>query len=239
MTTLTIVQARMGSERLPGKVLADMGGQPVLQRVLCRAAAADLGPIVVATSARVRDYPIADLCDQLGVECFRGPHIDVLRRFYLCALEHGLDDEDVVVRVTADCPLLCPELLRKVVDTRRRTDADYAGIAGAPDGLAQECFTFAALEKAWAEAVSGYDREHVVTYMLDGEGWFKCAYATADKALRSRAHFRLTLDTEEDLDLLRDLYAATDGELFGMTSAQILDAVAGDAALAAMAVRPL
>lgn len=250
MSTLTVVQARMSSERLPGKALMDVGGKPVLQHVLCRVQQADVGPFVVATSARGADNPIADLCALLDVPCLRGSERDVLDRFYLTAKHFGNDHEDdVVVRVTADCPLLCPSLLREVVE-RQPSDpsdpvfndpADYVGVHGAPNGFGQECLRFGALEQAWQEADSAYDREHVVPFIEDDPEahGFRRAYVEADEALRSRSHFRLTVDDEGDLELLRRLYGVTGGALFGLSSREILAAVESDQALTALAARRL
>lgn len=229
MTTLTIIQARMGSDRLPGKVLADIGGVTVLERVIQRLEMCDedLGRIVVATTARGGDAPIFDLCADIGVECFGGSEHNVLNRFFRAADHHGANhDDDVIVRITADCPLLCPDLLAATVRLLRATEADYVGAAGAPVGFGQEAFTFAALERAWLEATLPEDREHVVTYIEGQPDVFRVAYVEAEDWMRSRSHWRFTLDEQADLDWLRDLYGRTDGRLFEMTSMEILDAAA-------------
>lgn len=229
MTTLTLIQARLGSTRLPGKVLADIGGKSVLERVIGRLLRCDedLGRIVVATSAKAGDNAIADACMMIGVDCYRSSEHDVLNRFYRAAVHHqACEDADVIVRITSDCPLLCPDLLAATVRLLRATGADYAGVAGAPVGFGQEALTFRALETSWAHATIPDDREHVITFVENQPDMFKLAYVEADESLRSRSHFRLTLDTQDDLELLRDLYDRTDGALFEMTSSEILDAVA-------------
>lgn len=240
MTTLTVVQARMGSTRLPGKALADIGGKTVLERVIDRLelATEDIGRIVVATTVRGNDNPIADLCYDIGVDCYRSSERDVLNRFYRSALDYqACEQNDVIVRITADCPLLCPELLAATIRLLRATEADYAGVAGAPAGFGQEAFTFSALERAWALARMPDDREHVVTFIESQPDEFRLAYVEADEALRSCSHWRLTLDEQEDLDLMRALYAITDGRLFEMTSAQILGVVQSNVALVELAER--
>lgn len=229
MATLTLVQARMGSTRLPGKALADIGGKPVLGRVIDRLELCDedLGRIIVATSAKAADNAIADLCLLLGVDCYRSSEHDVLNRFYRAAVHHQASEpDDVIVRITADCPLLCPDLLAATIRLLRATEADYVGAAGAPVGFGQEAFTFAALERAWLEATLPEDREHVVTYIEGQPDEFRVAYVEAEDWMRSRSHWRFTLDEQGDLDWLRDLYGRTDGRLFEMTSAEILDAAA-------------
>lgn len=237
MTTLTIIQARTGSQRLPGKALADVGDKTVLERVIDRATLADLGPLVVATSARAADNAIEDLCLMVGVPCYRSSEHDVLNRFYRTAVHYqAVGDDAVIVRVTADCPLLCPHLLGSVA-ALCQTGLDYVGVSGAPNGLGQEAFSFGALEDAWAEARSADDREHVVPFIEDDPKRFQVEYVQADEALRSRAHWRLTVDEAEDLDLLRRLYDATLGELFTLDSHAVLEAVEADAGMLALATR--
>lgn len=238
MTTLTIVQARMGSTRLPGKVMAEIGGQPVLRHVLGRVVQACISPIVVATSARGSDQPIADLCDELAIPCYRSSEHDVLNRFYRAAKHHGADQpDDTIVRVTADCPLLCPELLRATVDLHEAVGADYTGVQGAPEGFGQEAIRFAALEQAWQEARTPSDREHVIPFIQDDPDRFRVAYVEAPDFMFRGQRLRFTVDTQEDVDLLNILYGVTCGRLFQMGSRQILDAVRSDTAAYALASR--
>lgn len=238
MTTLTVIQARTGSTRLPGKVLADIGGKPLLQRVIERAQTADLGPLTVATTARAHDNAIADLCVMLGVDCYRSSERDVLNRFYRAAVHHQvIEQDDAIVRVTADCPLLCPELLTSTVMALDALAVDYVGVNGAPNGLGQESMTFGALEEAWAEAETQHDREHVITYIEDRPDDFQVRYVEAEDWMRSRAHWRLTVDDQDDLDLMRRLFDATGGELFALDSRAVLEAVEADAGMLALATR--
>lgn len=240
MSTLTIVQARLGSQRLPGKALADVGGKTVLERVIERAqmTQADLGRVVVATSARTPDNAIAELCEMVGVECYRSSEHDVLNRFYRVAVHcQNIDPGDTIVRITADCPLLCPELLTATVRLRELLSADYVGVYGAPNGLGQEALSFAALETAWVEAEMPEDREHVITFVEDAPDRFTVKYVAASEALQARAHWRLTLDDADDLDLLRRLFDATGGALFEMRSEDILALVDADVGLLALAER--
>src|SRR4249919_2185599 len=134
MRTLVVIQARMGSTRLPGKVLADLGGRPLLGLQLDRLAALADARVMVATSSLNRDDPIVALAAERGVSTVRGPEDDVLRRF---AMALGAQPADEVVRLTADCPLTDPRLVDAARALLRSTGADYAGnapIRTFPDG---------------------------------------------------------------------------------------------------------
>lgn len=239
MKTLTIIQARTGSARLPGKALAEIGDRSILEHVIARTRSANLdGELIVATSARAADNPIADLCVMVGVDCYRSSERDVLNRFYRAAVHNELADDDVIVRVTADCPLLCPVLLDATVTLMQSLSGlDYAGVKGAPNGLGQEAVRFGALKQAWEEATMPDDREHVITFVEDNPDRFGLAYVEADDWMRERSHWRLTVDDLEDLELLQRLYGMTDGRLFELGSREIVDAVAADEALTALASR--
>jgi len=124
---VAVVQARMGSSRLPKKSLADICGRPMLARLLDRVRAVRLlDKIVVATTDQASDDPIAQFCQQEGVSCFRGSEQDVLDRFYCAAKKLGAD---TVVRITADCPLIDPEVIDKVIVSFKNGDCDYASNA--------------------------------------------------------------------------------------------------------------
>jgi spore coat polysaccharide biosynthesis protein SpsF (cytidylyltransferase family) len=172
MRTVAIVQARMGSTRLPGKVMADLGGKPVLALVLERTALTPgLDEVAVAAPDLPRDDAIAEFCAAEGITCIRGSEADVLDRYHRAAAQTGAD---VVVRITADCPLIDPEVVGRLLAFRAENGFDYAGNAtGAlppgrnrfPDGLDCEVFTRAALDLAHAEATDAYDREHVTPFL--------------------------------------------------------------------------
>lgn len=241
MNTLTIVQARLGSSRLPGKVLADIGGKTALERVIERVEMCpeDVGQIVVATTARTPDNAIATLCKHIGVECYRSSEHDVLNRFYRTAIHYeAVGPDALIVRVTADCPLLCPDLLGDTIRVARGLRADYVGVNACPNGFGQEVLSFEALETAWIEADSEHDREHVVPFIEDEAfGRFLVTYVDVEDWMRARAHWRLTLDEKVDLALMRRLYEVTEGRLFSLGSADILAAVESDAALVELALR--
>lgn len=200
-----IVQARMGSTRLPGKVLLDIAGRPMLERVLSRLdRARSVESVLVATSVLPRDDVLAAFCAERGRPCFRGDQDDVLDRYYQAAKSVGATE---IVRVTSDCPFIDPEVVDAVVEARRRAGADYASNTleprTFPRGLDVEVFTFAALERAWREDKSPAWREHVTPYLYRAPS-FRLEAVTNDADLSG---CRWTVDTPEDLDFARRAYA--------------------------------
>ena len=204
MKTVAIIQARMGSTRLPGKVLMDLGGETVLTRVVRRVQRARLvQEVVVATTESRHDNVIADECDRLGVRVTRGPEDDVLDRYRRAALECSAQ---YVVRVTSDCPLIDPELVDETIRVVFAEKADYGSNVFPrryPRGLDTEVFTVAALERAWREASKSHQREHVTPYLYEHPEIFRLASAAG---LEDYSHHRWTLDTPEDMELLRAIY---------------------------------
>lgn len=202
MAVVAIIQARMGSTRLPGKVLADLGGKPVLQWVV-EASTAIPGNerVIVATSTDAADDVIAGWCDRSRVQVFRGHADDVLDRF---AGASRLAGADVIIRVTADCPLLDPAEAGMVVERVVAEDFDYAcnnDPPTYPDGLDCEAFTRSALEDAAAHAKRPSEREHVTPFMRDPANGFRVARIRC--SLGDLGGERWTLDTAEDLAFLR------------------------------------
>lgn len=202
---VAVVQARMTSSRLPGKVLEDLGGEPVLRRVLGRlAGAVEVQEVVVATSDDPSDDAVAAAA---GVAVVRGPLEDVLERYRLAVAAHPCD---AVVRVTADCPLIDPAVVDAVV--RRWREGDEAYVANVieprtfPQGMDTEVVSADALAAAAAEATDPHDREHVTPFVRDRPERFPQAAVRRDPPA---SHLRLTLDTPEDLRALRDLVART------------------------------
>lgn len=215
--TLAIVQARMSSRRLPGKVLADLAGAPMLARQIERIMrAATLDRIVVATSDDGSDDPIAQLGAKLGVDVFRGSLDDVLERFHETAMHYP---GAPIVRLTADCPLCDPAVIDKVVAAYRAGETDYVSNTLArtwPDGLDVEVFSRDALDRAQREARTASEREHVTPYIYTHPDIFAIAQVRDDT---DRAALRWTVDTPRDLDFVRAVYEAllADNPAFGMT----------------------
>lgn len=204
MRVVAIIQARMGSSRLPGKVLKDLGGEPVLARVINRTRKAKrLDEVVVATSLHSGDDVIAEACARRSIACFRGCEADVLDRYHGAAQMFAAD---VIVRVTSDCPLIDPELIESTVHVLLERRADYATnalVVTYPRGLDVEVFTFEALASAWRSAKEPYQRTHVTPFLYESSGRFKVESLAADS---DYSKYRWTLDTSEDLDLMRSIY---------------------------------
>ena len=205
MNIVAIIQARMGSSRLPAKVMKDVSGQPMLARVVNRVRRAKMpSKVVIATSTETADVAIAEFCDAYSVPVFCGNELDVLDRYYQAARVHAAD---VVVRITSDCPLIEPEILDRVVEAFQGSQPDYASntmVRTYPRGLDVEVVGMAALDRAWREASGGYQRTHVTPYFYQNPMLFRCLNV-ADKLDHSA--YRWTVDTTEDLEFVRAIYA--------------------------------
>jgi spore coat polysaccharide biosynthesis protein SpsF len=210
---VAIIQARMGSSRLPGKVLADLAGAPLLARMIERVRhARTIARIVVATPDGPADAPLRALAEQLGVVCFAGSEDDVLARFAGAAAAAGADP---VVRLTADCPLIDPALIDRCVLHFLAGRWDHVALDGAfPDGLDTEVVAAAALARAAAEARLPSEREHVTPYIWKRPGTFRCA--TVACPVPAGEH-RWTVDEPRDLEFVRAVWTRLDrpGRVFG------------------------
>lgn len=211
---VAIVQARIGSSRLPGKTIADVAGRPLLWHVVDRVRRAKrIDLVVVATTDKSTDDAIAELCEREKIPCFRGDEQDVLDRFYAAARAYHAD---TVARITADCPLIDPEVIDKVVARFAQGDCDYAANVlryTYPDGLDTEVFSFAVLERAWREARKPSEREHVTPYLRAGS--FRTANVESDAPVPMGA-YRWTVDRASDLEFVRQVYGAlAENESFG------------------------
>lgn len=200
-----ILQARMSSTRLPGKVLADIVGKPMLQHILTRLACAQsLNGIVVATTTDLADDAIATFCEHAGVICFRGSNADVLDRYYNAACRLSIR---TIVRITADCPLLDPEIIDRTVELFRTEPYDYVSTTCLertwPDGLDVEVFSIQALEKAWREADWQSEREHVTPFIWKHPERFRLGQLQCDRDL---SDLRWTVDDPRDLEFVRTVY---------------------------------
>lgn len=215
-----IVQARMKSTRLPGKVLKDVCGRPMIGRVLSRARTSKLvHDIVVATTDDKADDAIVALCMECGWKFYRGSEVDVLDRFYKAACQYNAD---VIVRLCADNPLLDGEVIDMVVraylsDYQR---FDYASNTLPPQtfpiGMGVEVFSFSALERAWREDTNLKWREHVTAYMYKHPDKFKLLRISNHQ---DYSFIRWTVDTKEDLELVRTVYKYFGDESFSWREA--------------------
>jgi spore coat polysaccharide biosynthesis protein SpsF len=206
----------MGSSRLPGKVLADLGGEPVLAFLLRRLRRAPVDAVVLATSDSALDDPVAALGADCGVPVVRGSELDVLARYVDALDAHPADD---VIRITADCPLADPALISRALDVHRRSGADYTSntlVRTYPDGLDVEVVRASALRVADAEAEAAEEREHVTPFLYRRPERFELASFTHSDFL---ADHRWTLDTPADLAFLRGLVETLADPSFAWTQA--------------------
>jgi spore coat polysaccharide biosynthesis protein SpsF len=203
---LGILQARLSSRRLPGKVLKPILGRPMLERQIERLRRSRrMEGLVVATSTDAGDDAIAALCRSLEVECFRGSLEDVLDRFYRAALRHS---PGAAIRLTADCPLADPEVIDRLVDLHTASGLDYTSntlVRTYPDGLDAEVVTLPCLEAAWREAALPSEREHVTPFIYNHPQRFRLGNLAQPADM---SHLRWVVDEPEDLAFVSAIYGA-------------------------------
>jgi spore coat polysaccharide biosynthesis protein SpsF len=218
---ITIVQARMSSSRLPGKVLRPILGRPMLALQLERIARSRrIGRLVVATSSGGDDDVIAEACAAWGVPCWRGALHDVLDRFYQAARHFAATQ---VVRLTADCPLTDWRVIDNVIERHVETNAEYTSNTvqrSFPVGLDTEIMRFEALEAAWRDATGQADREHVTRFIYTHPGRFQIEQVVQNDDF---SPLRWTVDTPADFDLVRHVYEKLYLENPRFTTENILD----------------
>lgn len=202
MKTMAIIQARMNSSRLPGKVLMDLAGKNVLEHIVARLSHSKLlDGIIIATSVEKTDDPIYFFCKENSIKCHRGSLNNVLERFYFTAKEYKVDN---IVRITADCPLIDPEIVDKVIKGFINGSYDCYGLSGEfPDGLDCTVFSFNAIKKAWKEAKLDSEKEHVGPYIENNPDIFKNGELHLFDGLGDK---RWTLDHEQDYLLISKIY---------------------------------
>lgn len=219
MKATAIVQARMGSTRLPGKILMDIQGKPVLRHVVDRAkTCAGVDRVIVATTHQPSDRPVVQFCEESGIDCFQGSEDDVLDRYFQAAKKF---DAGTIVRITADCPLLDPAIADRLISLHFSQKADYTSNTlhpTFPDGLDAEVFSFEILEKTWTLASLKSDREHVTPYIKNRPSDFQICELKNDTDLSAK---RWTLDYPQDLDFIKILFSNLYpiNPLFGMKEA--------------------
>lgn len=213
---VAIIQARTGSTRLPGKILADIAGKPLLAHVINRVnASKTIDDVVVATTTNREDEPVRELASALGVKQYSGNAEDVLDRFYWAARQNSAD---IIVRITSDDPFKDPEVIDKITSYLiAHNELDYVSNTiepTYPEGLDVEAFRFKALERTWEEARFNSEREHVTPYIWKNPGKF------AIKNIKNSidySHLRWTIDYYEDLCFARAIYDhLSDGGIFLM-----------------------
>jgi spore coat polysaccharide biosynthesis protein SpsF len=203
MNVVAIIQARMSSTRLPGKVLMPLVGKPVLEHVVSRIEyCKTIQKIVVATSVDSSDDAIEIWCNTRSISCFRGSLNDVLDRYYQAAKQYKAD---AIVRITADCPVIDPTIVDEVVSGYSDGGFEFFGLSGEfPDGLDCTVFAFSAIERAWKESTLYSEREHVGPYIEKHPELFKSGTLVKFKDL---AHYRWTLDEMRDYEFLQAIFS--------------------------------
>lgn len=214
MNIICIIQARMGSSRLPGKVMKDLKGKTVLNHVVDRVKRSKiLDKVIVATTKSICDEEIVNECKKIGVNYYRGSEEDVLSRYYEVAYREGAD---IVVRVTSDCPLIDPNILDKMIVYFTKSNIDYLSngiVRTFPRGFDVEVFTFKALQICYKNATLDYEKEHVTPYIYMNSNKFSIENYKNDE---DYSRYRLTLDTEEDYIVINNIYKNlyVEGEMF-------------------------
>lgn len=209
MTTLIIIQARMGASRLPGKPLLKVLGRPLLSYLLERLKqVSNADKVVLATTLDPKDDCIAHVAQEAGAYVFRGSENDVLDRYYQAAREFKAD---IVVRITADCPLMDPALVTKLIDLYKKQKSETVFVSNTiqrtyPRGMDIEVFSFKALKDAWQNASQAYEREHVTPYLYTHPEKFHIVQDTQKENL---SQYRWTVDTKEDFAVVSKLLSAT------------------------------
>ncbi|MGI2296570.1 cytidylyltransferase domain-containing protein [Paenibacillus sp. GXUN7292] len=206
MNTVAIVQARMTSSRLPGKVLKEVMGKPLIEYLIERLRRVKhLSNIVIATTVNDSDQSIVELCDKLGVDCFRGSEEDVLSRYYKAALHYRAEH---IVRITSDCPVIDPEVVDQVISYYFGQKSDYTSnglVRSFPRGLDTEVFSFKVLEEAHQEAKESFEREHVTPFLYNNRDRF----STHNYSYKyDCSYHRWTVDTQEDFILIQKIIEA-------------------------------
>jgi len=215
MHIIAIVQARVGSTRLPGKILKSIKGKVVLDYVferlkLCK----NINDLVLATTIKKKDDVLEEYSQNRGITYFRGNENDVLNRYYHAAKKYG---GDIIVRITSDCPLIDPNVVDRVIRKHIDNPVDYTSNTlqrTYPRGLDAEVFGFNALEVSYRNANKKYQREHVTPYMWEQTDKFKIQNVEAKGKLK-RPDLRLTLDTLEDFELIKKIINHFDNIFFG------------------------
>jgi glutamate-1-semialdehyde 2,1-aminomutase len=207
-----IVQARLGSKRFPKKVLQNLGNYTVVELLLNRLSKSKLiNKIIIATTVNEEDKELINFSNKLGYDAYPGSIDDVLDRYYKIAI---IEQSDIIVRITADCPFIDPNLVDKVIEKLINTNSDYSSNTQPPtypDGLDVEAFTMEALKQVWTNSTSKHDREHVTPYFYNNKNLFK---VVTFKNSVNFSNIRLTIDEKVDLIVMQRLFKELDENIY-------------------------
>lgn len=208
MNNLVIVQARMGSTRLPGKIMKDLDGKPLLVRMINRLTKAKKpDKIVVATSNLIEDDEIVNLCKRENFEYFRGSSNDLLDRHYQCAKKF---DAKIISKIPSDVPLIDPFVVDLVFDFFEKNKFDYVSNLhppSFPDGFDVEIFSFDVLKNAWQNSQKNYEREHTTPYIWENPKKFSIGNVLMPGGQDLSQKYRLTIDYKEDYQVIKDVFS--------------------------------
>jgi spore coat polysaccharide biosynthesis protein SpsF len=201
---VAIIQARNGSTRLPGKVLKDLLGKPLIHHICDRLKVSrQINNIIIATTKLDGDNQLQDWAEQNGFRCFRGSEDNVLSRFYYAATEVNAD---IIVRITADDPFKDSAIIDKVIEMLRKEKLDFACNnfpPSFPEGLDVEVFTYSALTVAFQNSCDAFEKEHVTQYFYRNPNLFKSKNYSNEEDV---SYIRLTVDTINDFKLAEEIY---------------------------------
>lgn len=210
MTVTAIIQARMGSSRLPGKILKEVNGKSLLLHQINRLRLCkEIDQIVIATTTEKIDHQIVTFCEKNNVLFYRGSEQDVLDRYYRAWEQYG---GDTVVRLTSDCPLIDPETVDEILTFFKANQFDYVSNTidrTYPRGLDTEVFTREVLETIHEKAYLERDREHVTAYIYTNPNQFNIGSFIGKE---DYSKYRWTVDTEEDFQLIKNIFEAFTGK---------------------------
>ncbi|OEH85483.1 hypothetical protein BHU72_05195 [Desulfuribacillus stibiiarsenatis] len=204
---LCIVQARMGSTRLSGKIMMKLGDRPSIYHTYNRISKSKLiDNIVIATTTNSSDDILYEYCKEQSIPCFRGSENDVLDRYYSCAKENNAQNSDAIIRITGDCPLIDPIVVDEIIGFHEESKVDYISntiVPTFPDGLDVEVLSFESLEYAWFHSKLASEREHVTPFIKKNTSLFK-----VNNYLNKCdwSHYRWTLDEIEDYRMLSCIF---------------------------------
>ncbi len=225
---LAVIQARLTSTRLPKKIMLDLCEKPLLWHVVERVKQARLiNDIVLAIPDTPSNDELGFFIKKMAWNLFRGSEDDVLSRYYHASVQF---EADIIVRVTSDCPLIDPTVIDETIKRHILDGNDYTAVGvegGFPRGLDVEVFSFKSLEIAYSKAVERYEREHVTLFIYQNPKLFKINFIEAKGSLK-RPDIRLTVDTEEDLSLIREIYLALNNYGNRFTTEDVLALIDGN-----------
>lgn len=208
MKIVTVIQARMSSTRLPGKIMLPILGKPLLLRMIERVQQAKLiGKLVIATSTAADDDEVETFCNDNNLICFRGHLTDLLDRHYQVSKTYSAD---AVVKIPSDCPLIDPHIIDKVIQHYiQNEDLDFVSNlhpATYPDGNDVEIMSFDSLECAWKDSTKSYEREHTTPFIWENDDTFKAGNVVWETGLDYSTSHRWTIDYPEDYEFIRKVY---------------------------------